>query len=229
MEVISELKNEIVSFKGVTEGVFIDVKGNNLSLIKDELSKKINSSSNFFKGANFLGVRAFDLSPEDIIELKMILKYKYDFDIPKEELPEHIKLSCPNNETNSSEKDNKYAERFFDGIDEGMTKFVYGTLRSGQVVEYDGNIIIIGDVNPGAFIKANGNIIVLGTLRGVAHAGVGGNNNAIVAAYNLLPTQLRVGDIIVRSPDGDTSQYKVPEVAKVNNGEVVIEPYLPNK
>ncbi len=73
-----------------------------------------------------------------------------------------------------------------------MTKFINTTIRSGQVIEYDGNIVIIGDVNPGALIKAKGNIIILGTMRGVAHAGVDGNHDAIVAAYNLQPTQLEL-------------------------------------
>ncbi|MDX9917457.1 MAG: septum site-determining protein MinC, partial [Gudongella sp.] len=62
----------------------------------------------------------------------------------------------------------------------------------------------------------------------VAHAGVGGNLGAVVAAYSLLPTQLRIGDLIVRPPEGDV-QYKYPEIARVISGEVIIEPYLPNK
>lgn len=230
MEVVSKLKNELVAFKGVTEGVYIDIKGQDLNLIKEELERKIKTSSSFFKGAKFLGVRANELNPEDIMEVKMILKYRYDFNISKDELPDHIKsCSLVDNNLYSLEEGKNHVGDYFEGIDEGMTKFVYGTLRSGQIVEYNGNIVIIGDVNPGAFLKASGNIIVLGTLRGVAHAGVGGNLDSVVAAYNLLPTQLRVGDIIVRPPDGDVSQYKVPEVAKVSNGEVVIEPYLPNK
>lgn len=224
------MKNDIVAFKGVTEGVYIDIKGKDLNLIKEELERKIKTSSSFFKGAKFLGVRAHDLNSEDTMEVKMILKYRYDFNISKEELPNNIKsFSAVDDDFNALGEANNHVCEYFEGIDEGMTKFVYGTLRSGQVVEYNGNIVIIGDVNPGAFLKASGNIIVLGTLRGVAHAGIGGNLDSVVAAYNLLPTQLRIGDIIVRPPDGDISQYKVPEVAKVNNGEVVIEPYLPNK
>ncbi len=96
-------------------------------------------------------------------------------------------------------------------------------------MEYSGNIVIIGDVNPGALIQANGNIVVLGTLRGVAHAGMDGNLDAVVAAYNLQPNQLRIGNLIARPPDSVESQYKLPEVAKVRDGEVVIDPYLPNK
>jgi septum site-determining protein MinC len=216
-----ELKKDLVTFKGISEGVYLDVVGNDLEEIKKDLDSKLNNSSKFFKGAKFLGIRSNELSEDEIIELKLILKYKYEFNISNEGLPEYI----------SSYYKEKNSEQFIyslDNINEGMTKFVYGTLRSGQVVEYNGNIVVVGDVNPGAFLKAKGNIIVLGSLKGVAHAGIGGNYDSIVAAFSLLPMQLGIGSIIVRPPEGDT-QYKYPEVAKVVNGEVLIEPYLPNK
>lgn len=220
------MKTEHVSFKGVSEGVYIQIKGEDLEGVISELDIKLKDSLAFFKGAKFLGIKADELSFDDLLEVKLLLKYKYGFDIDLGQLPEHIKKAPITEEYTSSEGDTQ--EKIL-GIDEGITKFVYGTLRSGQEVDYDGNIVIIGDVNPGAILKAKGSIIVLGTLRGVAHAGLGGNLEAVVAAYNLLPTQLRINDIIVRPPDDDISQYKLPEVAKINNGVVVIEPYLPNK
>ncbi len=212
---------DLVAFKGVSEGVYLDVYGSDLEEIKKELAEKFSTSAKFFKGAKFLGIRSDELSDDDIVELKLILKYKYEFQISNEGIPEYI------NQYYSRRNESK-VEEAFEGVEEGMTKFVHGTLRSGQEVNYDGNIVVVGDVNPGAFLKAKGNIVVLGTLRGVAHAGIGGNENAIVAAYSLLPMQLRIADIIVRPPDGDI-QYKLPEVAKIVNGEVFIEPYLPNK
>lgn len=215
------MNRDLVYFKGVTEGVFLDIKGGDFEAIKSELDVKLKNSYKFFEGAKFLGVRSDDLTPEELLEIKLILKYKYDFNISEEDLPDYLM----NSDAKSNEEASFYSK---DIVDEGITKFIYGTLRSGQTVEYDGNIVIIGDVNPGAFLKAKGNIVVLGTLRGVAQAGDGGNENAVVAAYSLLPTQLRIGDIIVRPPEGDM-QYKLPEIAKIIDGEVFIEPYLPNK
>lgn len=214
------MKRDLVCFKGVTEGVFLDIKGGDFEAIKKELDEKFKNSYKFFEGAKFLGVRSDDLTPEELLEIKLILKYKYDFHISKDDIPDYLMNSkVRSNEESNFSKDINNEER---------TKFIYGTLRSGQTVEYDGNIVIIGDVNPGAFLKAKGNIIVLGTLRGVAQAGDGGNDKAVVAAYSLLPTQLRIGDIISRPPDGDM-QYKLPEIARIIDGEVFIEPYLPNK
>jgi septum site-determining protein MinC len=215
------LKKDLVTFKGVSEGVYLDIIGNNMDEIKLDLDSKLNHSSKFFKGAKFLGVRSDELTEDEIIEIKLILKYKYEFNVSNEGLPEYIKTYYKEREYDHNDED-------FGDVNEGITKFVYGTIRSGQVVEYNGNIVVVGDVNPGAFLKAKGNIIVLGSLRGVAHAGIGGNYSAIVAAYSLLPMQLGIGSIIVRPPEGDT-QYRFPEVAKIVNGEVLIEPYLPNK
>ena len=215
------MKKEVVSIKGVADGIYLHVEGNDLQMIKTGIENKLGNASNFFKGSRFLGVKGEELSEEDRIEIMLLLKYKYDFDINIDQVPETI----------AARKSLKFEDKVEspqDDVQEGMTRFVHGTLRSGQEVTYNGNIVVIGDVNPGALLKAKGNIVVLGSLKGVAQAGAGGNRNAIVAAYSLLPMQLRIADFIVRPPEDDI-QYKYPEVARVVDGAVVIEPYLPNK
>lgn len=74
-------------------------------------------------------------------------------------------------------------------------------IRSGQVLEITGDLLLIGDVNPGAKVIATGNIYVMGVLRGVAHAGSTGNTNAFIAASKMEPAQLMIADIVSRSPD----------------------------
>lgn len=97
-----------------------------------------------------------------------------------------------------------------------------GPLRSGQVIRYRGNVVILGDVNPGAQVVATGDVIVLGALRGLAHAGADGSRTAVVAALRLCPTQLRIADLIRRSPEGDRGRPQ-PELARVRDGEIVVE------
>ncbi|HZH93938.1 MAG TPA: septum site-determining protein MinC [Tissierellaceae bacterium] len=215
------MRKDVVSIKGVAGGIYLNVEGNDLGQIKTELESKMKTASNFFKGSKFLGVRGEDLTEENRVEIMLLLKYKYDFEIQIEKVPDHVVKDNyePVKEMIAAEPE---------VVQEGMTKFVHGTLRSGQEVSYNGNIVVIGDVNPGALLKAKGNIVVLGSLRGVAQAGIGGNRHAVVAAYSLLPTQLRIADYIVRPPEDDI-QYKYPEIARVVDGAVVIEPYLPNK
>ncbi|MFD2168988.1 septum site-determining protein MinC [Tumebacillus lipolyticus] len=82
----------------------------------------------------------------------------------------------------------------------------YGTVRSGQLIEHDGDIVIIGDINPGGQVLATGDIFVMGTLRGMAHAGSAGDENAIIAAVFFQPSQLRIHDVISRAPDTGEAQ-----------------------
>jgi len=96
-------------------------------------------------------------------------------------------------------------------------------IRSGQKRFAQGNIVVLGDINPGAEVVAGGNILVMGSLRGMAHAGVFGDESAVVAAYRLNPTQLRIAAHITRPPDGEKYGTAYPEVARIRDGRVVIE------
>jgi septum site-determining protein MinC len=118
--------------------------------------------------------------------------------------------------------------KIFSGIYEGRTKFIRKTVRSGQIINYPGNIVIIGDVNPGSEVFAAGNIIVLGTLKGAAHAGSTGNDKAIIAALRLEPNVLQIAGTITKAPEnGEKPSY--PEVAKIKGKIIIVEPYSPNK
>lgn len=112
-----------------------------------------------------------------------------------------------------------------DEMGDDNTILVQRTLRSGQSVSYNGNIVIVGDVNPGAEVVAQGNVVVMGYLRGVVHAGAGGDETAAVYAYGLQPTQLRIAGHITRAPDEDETSETGPEVARIRNGSVVIEAF----
>ena len=77
------MKKDIITFKGVKEGIFIDVNSDDFYLVKEELDKKMKSAPNFFKGTKILGIKSKDLSSINIFELKCILKYKYDLIVLK--------------------------------------------------------------------------------------------------------------------------------------------------
>lgn len=102
------------------------------------------------------------------------------------------------------------------------------SLRSGQNINFDGNVVILGDVNPGAEVVAGGHILVMGALRGLVHAGALGDEDATVTALYFAPTQLRIASHITRPPDGDMPEgAKPPECARIKNDTVVIEEYQP--
>lgn len=81
------------------------------------------------------------------------------------------------------------------------TKVYNRIVRSGQVLEAVGDLLLIGDVNPGGKVSATGNIYIMGNLHGVAHAGAAGDRNAVIAASYMKPSQLRIADYISRAPD----------------------------
>lgn len=98
-----------------------------------------------------------------------------------------------------------------------------GMLRSGQVLHHDGNLLFLGDVNPGGTITCSGDIYILGALRGMAHAGVDGNQEAIIAASLLSPTQLRIADVISRPPDEWGTRESSMEFAYLSGGAMQID------
>ncbi len=123
----------------------------------------------------------------------------------------------------------------FEGEQAGKTgEFYKGTLRSGQVLDCENSVVVIGDVNPGAKVISKGNIVVLGSLKGNAYAGANGNEQTFVAALDMNPVQIKIGDVIGRSADKSASGRKKskkqpvystePQVAIVKDGNIYIEP-----
>lgn len=121
----------------------------------------------------------------------------------------------------------KYTEEDFE-IDHFSTSYVKQTLRSGQIVNYDGNVVIIGDCHPGSEVIASGDITVWGILSGIAHAGVKGNERAKVRALKMNAIQLRIAKHYARKPDGMNTIFPertstfTPEEARVVDNEIVI-------
>ena len=103
-----------------------------------------------------------------------------------------------------------------------LSIFHKGTLRSGQNLQSNGHLVVLGDVNPGAEIEAVGNVVVLGALKGIVHAGAEGDRDACVCALSMAPTQIRIGDIITRSPDGVVASPD-PEMAYVKDERIYID------
>ena len=108
------------------------------------------------------------------------------------------------------------------------TLYLSQTLRSGQTVNFDGNILIIGDAHPGSEIVASGDITVWGILGGIAHAGSNGNILSKVRALKLNAIQLRIAGLYARRNDTLNVPYVqksdefTPEEALIEDGRIVI-------
>ncbi len=108
------------------------------------------------------------------------------------------------------------------------TLYIQRTLRSGQSITSDGNIVIIGDANPGSEIIAKGDITIWGVLGGIAHAGSAGNQYARIRALKMNAIQLRIADVFARRPDSANIPYIqksdtfVPEEACIRKKQIFI-------
>jgi septum site-determining protein MinC len=113
--------------------------------------------------------------------------------------------------------------------DDANAKVVCSTLRSGQRVESEHTVVVLGDVNSGAEVVSGGHVVVLGSLRGLAHAGAFEESDgpAFIVALSLQPTQLRIGSVISRSNGRAISGESGPEIARVDGDLIVVEKYHP--
>ena len=136
--------------------------------------------------------------------IKKYIDVEIDFDMPKSLGLSNIKRTF-NKEIAVSE-----------------TKFHRGSLRSGQKMESEGSLVILGDVNSGAEVMASDNIVVLGALRGLAHAGAKGNKQAMISAGLLDTVQIRIANI-VKEIDRDEEPLHKQVYVSVINDEIVIE------
>jgi septum site-determining protein MinC len=101
-----------------------------------------------------------------------------------------------------------------------------GTLRSGDHLESEGSVLVLGDVNPGARISAGGHVLVWGRLRGSAHAGCQGNADARIVALQLRPLQLRIAAAVARGPE-DSPPPGLAEQAVLSEGAIRLEAASP--
>lgn len=179
--------------------------------ILDSVKKKIAEIKKIRKENDLpLFITGKNLSEEESKEIEKIIKDKIDiqitFDIPKI-LGLHGIKKAFNKEIAVSE-----------------TKFHRGALRSGQRIEYEGSLVVLGDVNAGAEVIAGENIVVLGILRGLAHAGARGNKEAIIAAASIEAPQIRISNIIKERTKAEIQDRTLKTSAYIDeNGEMIIE------
>ncbi len=198
------------------------------SSIRDRLNQRLTEANNFFRGAELMisaGQRVLTEIERDelarVVNSYPDLKLVGFLDTNGEPLAASIGGdTVERNQGQLHQVSSHQAE-----LDGTPSLFVQRTVRAGQSIRFNGNVTIVGDVNPGAEVVATGHIVVLGVFRGIAHAGAEGNEDAIVAAYRLLPMQLRIANLVSRAPDDEPLTFTQPEVAHIRDHAIVIEPY----
>jgi len=190
----------VIDIRGVTLPVIsIRIKeAKDLNSLKEEIKSKVKGK--LFQGSYFIIENPQDLPPDWIEELE---------DFLKELSLESIKR------IGSKEKRKEVRSDRLLVVDK--------SLRSGQKVEHNGDVLVLGDVNKDAQVVAVGNIIIMGTLRGIAIAGALGDEEAVVVALKMEPQQIRIGKKIAISEESERVSPGYPEVARVEDGMIVLE------
>lgn len=102
-------------------------------------------------------------------------------------------------------------------------QFFRGTLRAGEQLESETSIVVIGDVERGAKVIAKGNVVVLGNLYGTVTAGAAGNEDMVIVAIEMAPTQLKIAGCVSQFHEKGKRLGKGPMTVSVENGEICIK------
>lgn len=228
---------EAVVFRGDRHGLSLQIAHDApFGDVIDELRRKLNKAADFFRGAQVRiesGQR-----PTDEVETRLLheLMRAHGMKLAGEaqaeradDRPAKVAETRPDNGSATARRlvDGALASRSDNTAEREPCLLVERTLRSGQRIEYDGSVVVLGDVNPGADVVATGSIVVLGALRGMVHAGAGGSTEVRVVALRLHPTQLRIANYISRPPDGEPPEAAGPEVALISGEHIQIERFQP--
>lgn len=206
----------MIILKGSPKGISVSVDDTDFETGRKELMEKLAGSKDFFKNISlevFLtsnsltDVEVFSLQPavqEALCETEVIFIDEEPKMLPKKHSP-------------LDELD----------FDEGITKFCRKTVHAGETVEYEHNLVVIGDVEAGAKIVAGGSVFVLGALYGSVHAGKNGKNDAAIVAMKLMPERLVIDEFsaYVKQSTFKRLFQNVPEIAYVYENAIKIEQY----
>lgn len=177
--------------------------------IVEGLKKKLTELKKLYKDEKTpIKVTGKILKNKEIDEIQDLIKSKIDVEIEFDS-PKGLGLS---NIKRTFEKEIAISE----------TKFHRGSLRSGQRLETEGSLVILGDVNSGAEVIASDNIVVLGALRGLAHAGAKGNKQAIIAAGLFDAVQVRIANVVKEINRAEEPLHKQTYISIID-GKVVID------
>ncbi|MBQ6795309.1 MAG: hypothetical protein IJO83_04100 [Clostridia bacterium] len=173
---------------------------------KEEVEKYLLGMKSFLTNGNVrFGYEGCDLSFDEELELCTIADKAFGYEV------NFVHKKMPPREMT----------RHMGGNGEKLVRKVYGTVKPGEVIVSDGDILVLGDVNPTGELKAAGDIFVIGNLRGVAHAGCSGDEGAVIYAMHMNPVMVKIAEKIgfVPSNTGDN----LNGLAQITDGEIKVK------
>lgn len=210
----------------------------------DEVIMKFKESEKFFKNAKMaVSLEGRELSNQEEIEIinaitensSIEIVFVVDHDEEKEKLfYEKLNQQIPQQSVQQEQQEQQECQVQLEKVQDLLSvkngQFHKGTLRSGQEIETDGTVVVMGDVNQGANVVATENIIILGALKGNAYAGHPNNESAFIVALDMDPVQMKIGTVIGRQADKTSKKAKAlkkqkiePKIAYVEEKNIYVD------
>ncbi len=213
--------SEKITIKGTPQGLLLQHKSAEWPEVLTALKISLQDAGDFFRGGRVIfELQASDILEEEHLEQLRSLLEQYDLQLwavvggtaatQRLVRSRGIRTQLPASTAMEAESRAQFFQR---------------TVRSGQRLSFPGHITMLGDVNPGGEIVAGGNIIVWGRVLGVVHAGAFGDTEAVICALDLNPAQLRIANHIARSPENSAAAPFQPEMARIQDDVIVVEPW----
>lgn len=186
--------------------------------IMASLRERLSESREFFqRSAMTLDLRLKPLRTDEILQIHSLLREKANARVTEIRMEGDLsfflerggKSPVPSRPSRPTAPDN-------------APMIVRSTCRSGVRIVSPSDCLILGDVNPGAEIVAMGDVVVFGSLRGIAHAGSGGNRSARIWALSIEPSQIRIADLVAVPPKGGKPTPKRFEIAEIQNNLIEV-------
>ncbi len=213
-----EETKSLVQIKGLRDGLLISLDDAPWDEQHAALIAQVDSQPAFFQGARLaLDVASQVLHVNELVELRDRLSdrgislWAVMSESPTTEQTAQLLGLATRISKPRPEETRQFS---VEDLGEETALFLNRTLRSGTRIEFPGHVVVLGDVNPGAEIIAEGNIVIWGRLRGMVHAGSGGDISAVVCALDLSPTQLRIANEVATTIR--PSEEPQPEMARIN-------------
>lgn len=226
-----EMRSKVL-IKGIKDGLLFTLGEGNWDELHSALLEQLDQQVEFLKGARLaidvgnVILKAADLGQlqKELTERELNLWAILSNSPTTEQTAQTFGLATRINKPRSVEHTLSSTRK---GVGVSDAVLVRKTLRSGNSIQHSGPVVVIGDVNPGAEIVSAGDVVVWGRLRGMVHAGADGDENAIVCALDLSPTQLRIAGKIALTPKRRGKPQ--PEIARLQEGQVVAENWDPKR
>jgi septum site-determining protein MinC len=243
-ELIGEPIPGAVTIRGRTGGVLIEIGKGSWAELVVVLTDRLTRAANFFRN----GKVALELGPRVLTEQELrqlyhlLAQHHLTLGLIRTSAPDTFHLALGLGLAAHLENPDSHlvttAQPALANVIEEQHFIYSGHLRAGQVLRRSEHILVIGDVNPGATVISDGDILVWGRLRGVAHAGAGGDERAVIVALDLSPVQLRIDEVLAIAPEAQQSKgwgpwrrltTKQPEIAYLTGNEIVVEAWNATK